>query len=121
MTKLRIFKLEREGRTPYDCFISALVYAETEEEARHTHPRTTSNPPQDEADWNRPGIKWSEDENRWVFSITEPIRFEDSPEPATFLNQEWTTPDQVKATLLGESFEFLNAKPSVIQGCYLHG
>lgn len=78
---LKIWKIERKSDGGYDTFDSAVVIAETEQEARFTSPN---------------GYQIWLPESGWVRESTG--------KPDSYSDGSWTHPDDVKDTEIGQAF-----------------
>ena len=84
---MKLWLISQNVNNNYDTFDSAVVAAETEEEARYTYPAHYTSPGQ--VKWN--GSKW--------------LRYLDDQRVIDFGHRTWTTPDNVKVQYLADGYD----------------
>ena len=90
---MNLYHLTQDEVDDYDTYSDCVVAAESAEEAVHTHP-------------NAPSVRW--DGTQWVRQIEYTDGRLPSP-PYANGNDEWPTPDKVKAVLIGKAADDVRA------------
>ena len=83
---MKLWLISQNENNNYDTYDSAVVAAETEEEARHTYPDN----------WGLSDAKWSG--SKWLWYL-EDGRVLD------YGSRTWTSPDHVKVQFLADGYE----------------
>lgn len=103
--KLYLWKLEQSENNTWDTWDSCVVVSEFEEKAKRIHPNFTTS------------IEFREDLNGWVYFYYDNL---DREVVKPWVGDWASSPNKVKATLIGEAADFLK-EGSVICASYNAG
>lgn len=82
---MKLWLISQSTNTGYDTYDSAVVAAETEEEARHTYP----------SNWDDSDKKWTG--SKWLWYL-------DDGRVLDYGSGDWTSPDNVKVEFLADGY-----------------
>lgn len=88
---MKLWLIQQTANEGYDTYDSAVVAAETEEDARRTHPASMAF-----EDWMY--YRWSDDAKMWIGHRKDGSTYFPS-------GNGWTTPDRVRVRLIGEAVD----------------